>query len=125
MSATKNETVRPLVLTVENKDGKPTKYTLEFNRDTVRRAERSGFVIESLGKTPMTSIPEFFYYAMLMHQPKVTRTEVEHILFDPNYGFGGISNIPEGVMERLGELYTVPFSTITDESKNCNVTVEL
>lgn len=121
------EQVKPVVL----KDKKKKKeYTLEFSRDSVRFAESRGFIPDDVDKYPMTKIYEFFFYAFRMHHPSVSRAETDAILD----GWGGIRNIPDGLLERLGELYAAPFGALTEDEteeekaereKNRDVTVLL
>ena len=63
------ERVKPIELT-DNDTGKV--YTLEFNRDTVRRAEKNGFSIDDCSKFP-TMCYDLWYYAFLMHHDKDIR----------------------------------------------------
>lgn len=97
------------------------RYVLEFTRDSVRYAESRGFDIEDLPKYPMTKIPELFYYAFRAHHKFVSREKTDKILFED---MGGV---PEGMVERLGELYSVPFESLLpseEEGKNVKMTVE-
>lgn len=121
------EKVKPIVL---KDNSKKKEYTLEFSRDTVRFAESRGFVPDDVDKYPMTKIYEFFFYAFRMHHPKMSRAETDAIIDD----WGGIRGIPDGVLERLGQLYAAPFGTLADEEsdeekaereKNMKVTVLL
>ena len=57
-----------------------------------------------------------------MHHKSVSREKTDKIID----GWGGIKNIPDGVLERLGMLYSQPFETLKDEeTKNSKVVVEL
>jgi len=114
--------VKPIVLT-DNDTGE--KYTLEFSRQTVAFAEGKGFVMDDIAKYPLTKIPELFYYAFRMHHRNVPRDKTDKIIFED---WGGIANIPDGVLERLGELYAATYGALVDdegERKNLRVTVEL
>lgn len=107
-----NEEVRPLILHDEENG---VDYTLEFNRESVKFAEQRGFVIDDLDRYPMTKTYEFFYYAFRMHHKNVSREKTDRIIDD----WGGITEIPDGVLERLGMLYSAAFSTLKDkEDKN-------
>ena len=117
------EKVKPIILhDLENDED----YTLEFDRDSVKFAESRGFDIEDVGKFPMTKVPELFFYAFRMHHPKMARNQTDRILFDV------LKGLPEGVAERLGALYSVPYEALngkknnegTDEG-NARMTVEL
>jgi len=115
-----NEKVKPLVLTDHDTD---TKYILEFSRESVKFAEQRGFDINDVSKYPMTKIAEFFFYAFRMHHKNVPRDRTDHILF---VDMGGV---PDGMIERLVQLYSVPFEVLSEvseggEPKNAKVTVE-
>lgn len=117
------ERIKPVVLH-DTESGND--FTLEFNRDTVRWAEARGFNINTIGDTPMTSIPNLFFYAFRMHHKNVSRDYTDKIIFED---WGGIGGIPDGLLERLGRLYAATFESLkTDEDgdvKNARVTVEL
>jgi len=110
--------IRPIVITEEN----GTKYTLEFSRESVQRAESMGLNINEIGDKPATMIPLFFYCAFYMHHKNlVSRQKSDKILED----MGGLS---EKVTERLVELYMLPLNYLVQDegnSKNSKVTVEL
>lgn len=118
-----NEKVRPITLT-DSESGE--KYILEFNRETVKFAEQRGFNINAVSDAPMTRIPELFYYAFRMHHKNVARDRTDKIIFED---WGGIGGIPDGVLERLGMLYSATFDSFKadedGEVKNSKVTVEL
>ena len=94
---------------IENPDtGK--KYTLTFTRETVKEAESNGFIVDEIDKYPLTRIPELFYYAFLAnHENEVTRAETDEILDM----IGGIADMPDGLLKRLGELYGNAFKSLT------------
>lgn len=112
------ERVKPLVLKMEDTG---EEYTLEFSRETVKYAEGRGFNVNDLANFPMTKIPELFWYAFRMHHKNISREKTDRIIFED---WGGVASIPEGVIERLGELYLAPFSTVGG-SKNSKVKIEL
>ena len=110
--------VEPIVFEV-NETGE--EFTLEFNRDSVRFAERNGFKIDELSDLPMEGMINLFYYSFRMHHPRVDKTKAEKILFEV------LGGMPEGWAERLGALYAVPFNTLInseDISKNSKVTIK-
>lgn len=119
-----NDKINPIILT-DNETG--TKYTLEFNRESVQYAERNGFDIDDVDVHPMTRIPEFFFYAFRMHHKYIDRKKTDEILFDKDNGLGGL---PEGMLVRLAELYAAPFNAFKrddeeNEGKNSRMTVEM
>lgn len=96
-------------------------YTLEFNRDSIRFAEERGFHVDDVARYPMTKLPEWFFYAFRMHHKSVSREKTDKM-------FDEISPLPDGFIERLGELYAVPYNSLyatDDEPKNSKMTVEL
>ena len=113
-----NEQVKPIIIhDAENE----IDYTLEFNRESIRFAESRGFDIDDVGKYPMTKIPELFFYAFRMHHKNVSREKADRILFDD------LGGMPDGMAERLGELYAAPHKALHNDSnkpKNPNLTVE-
>lgn len=113
-----NERVKPIIIHDAEND---IDYTLEFNRESIRFAEARGFDINDVAKYSMTKLPELFYYAFRMHHKNVSREKTDRILFDD------LGGMPEGMAERLGALYGVPFEALIsneDKAKNSKVTVE-
>ena len=99
--------VKPIIL--KNKD---TEYTLEFSRESVKFAEMRGFKYEEVSDYPMTKIPELFFYAFRMHHPNVARNQTDKILFEE------LGGVPEGLVDRLVELYLQPFNALIPEEGN-------
>ena len=116
-----NERVKPIILHDEENG---IDYTLEFNREAIRFAEARGFDLNDIDKFPMSRIPDLFYYAFRMHHKNVSREKTDRIIFDD---WGGIGNLPDGLMERLIMLYAEPFNALNDEGegKNPTATVEM
>lgn len=111
--------MKPII--IKSKD---EEYTLEFNRESIKFAESRGFKFEEVASYPMTKLPELFYYAFRMHHKNVARDKTDKILFEE------LGGIPDGLIERLGELYAQPFECLTvvdegTERKNSKWTVEL
>ena len=112
----------PTIQNSKKRRDEGTEYILEFNRDSVRLAEKSGFKFGSAAEMPMTATYDLFYYAFLMHSPLVSREFTEKIID----GWGGINNLPDGLMQRLIALYIVPFNTVLDDDvKNPKATIVL
>lgn len=109
------ENVRPIKLHDEETN---ETYTLEFTRESVKFAEQRGFDVTSF--KPMTDTYNLFFYAFRANHRNVPRSKTDKIIDD----WGGVGNLPEGLIERLVELYTVPFENTPSEAKNSHVTVE-
>ena len=111
------QNVKPIIV---KDDETGLEYTLEFNREAIRFAEARGFKISDVGDYPMTKIPELWFYAFRMHHKNVARAKTDALL-------DGLGGIPDGMMERLGELYAVPFNTMTDgeDANPPTVTIKL
>ena len=109
----------PITLTLEDTH---EQYTLDFDRDSVRFAERTGFNISDLDSKPMSAAYDLFFYAFRMHHKNVSRQKTDRIIDEY---FGGYAGMPVGMMERLGALYGQTFTTLADEGagKNGKVTV--
>ena len=52
--------VKPMIIT-DTESGE--KYTLEFDKESIKFAERNGFNIDDLARFPVTKIEELFWYA--------------------------------------------------------------
>ena len=112
--------IEPIIIT-DNETG--ATYTLEFDRDTVRKAEENGFSLQEIAKYPSKAY-DLWYYAFQMHHAreftmrKLTKKKTDELLD----AIGGALNAPEGLWERLGELYVNTYASLGDE-KNGRVTV--
>lgn len=110
-----------MVKPIEIKDNKTNDvFVLEFNRDSVRFAESRGFDISNMEHAPLSGVSDIFFYAFRMHHPKISREKTDKMLFDE---MGGM---PNGMLERLQELYVAPFEALVmngEERKNSNLTV--
>lgn len=112
-----SKTVKPIKLTDENGEV----YILEFNRATVRFAEARGFNINGLENgSIITTTEDLFYYAFRMHQPRMTKPETDRILYEK------LKGMPEGMVDRLVDLYLTPVYTLAQDSdeKNATMTAE-
>lgn len=113
------KTVNPIILTdTETND----KFTLEFTRDSVKFAQFKGFNVDDIETKPMIAIPDLFYYAFRANHKNISREKVDKL-------FEGLGGMPSGMLERLMELYYLPYNTLIsgddeEERKNAKVTVE-
>lgn len=114
--------IEPITLT-DNDTG--ATYTLEFDRETVRRIENDGFSLRDIERFP-SKYYDLFHYAFYMHHQrdfasrKLTRKKTDELLDD----IGGPLDAPAGLFERLVDLYIQTYTTLGDE-KNSRVTVKL
>lgn len=108
--------VKPMIIT-DNETGE--RYTLEFDKDSVRFAERNGFDIDDLGRFPMTKLEELFWYAFRKHHKRVDRIKANKLLY-------GIGKLPDNFTERLVTLYAEPFKGFDEGEEETTpfVTVE-
>ena len=111
-----NEKVKPITITDSEKN---ETYTLEFDADTVRFAEARGFSFEDVETYPMTKIYELFWLAFRMHHKNMARANTDKLLNQ----LGGISNLPDGFVVRLGQLWAAAFDS--GDEKNAHLTVEM
>lgn len=96
-------------------------YTLEFTRESIKFAESKGFDVSNIEKKPMTTIPELFYYSFRANHKQMPKDKIDKLFED-------IKPLPQGFVERLGDLYALPFDAMIDdgesERKNARVTIE-
>ena len=113
------KTVKPITLKDDNNGDV---FVLEFDRNTVKFAEARVFKINSLDEgLSISNFEELFFYAFRKHQPKMSKADTDHILYDKLQG------MPDGMLERLVELYLLPFNSLIqtgDEAKNPTMTVD-
>ncbi len=117
-----NEKVKPIIIHDQD-DGRD--YTLEFDLDSVRFAQARGFDSDDISKYPVIKVEELFFYAFRMHHKNVSKEKTDKIFWNK---LGGISNLPEGFIERLIMLYYDPINAVRSAEeigKNANVTVEM
>ena len=109
--------VKPIIV---KDDETGLEFELEFTRESVRFAESRGFKVSEVADYPMTKIPELWYYAFRAHHKNLPRAKTDALL-------DGLGGIPNGLLERLGELYAAPFEALTDgqTDENPRVTVTL
>lgn len=119
------EEVRPIEIILENGD----KYTLEFDRDTVKWAEQRGFRgnpangYAPLMDTPITFTEDIFFYSFHMHHKSVTKQFTDNMLYNV------LKGMPEGMLERLMTLHALTYNALVnndeDDSKNSGVVVRM
>lgn len=119
------EEVRPIEIILENGD----KYTLEFDRDTVKWAEQRGFRgnpangYSPLMDTPITFTEDIFFYSFHMHHRNVTKQFTDNMLYNV------LKGMPEGMLERLMTLHALTYNALVnndeDDSKNSGVVVRM
>ncbi len=93
---------KQLIITFDEK-----KYTLEFNRDSVRLLERAGFDPAQLGTQPVTMLPLLFEGAFRMHHRRMEKDAISRI-------YRPLKN-KEGLLEALAEMYREPIEALFDE----------
>lgn len=114
--------IDPIIIT-DNDTG--ASYTLEFDRDTVRRVESDGFTLTDISKYP-SKCYDLFHYAFYMHHSrefstrKLTRKRTDELLD----AIGGALNAPKELWERLGDLYIQAYASLEGDEKNGRVTVK-
>ena len=109
--------VKPIVIT-DTESGE--KYTLEFDKESIKFAERNGFNLDDLGRFPVTKIEELFWYAFRKNHKRVDRIKAEKLL----KGIG--RPLPEDFVERLALLYANRLEAFTESEEEVTpfVTVE-
>ena len=96
-------------------------YILEFNRDSIRRAEQSGFDIKQIDTQKLSAIEDLFFWSFAKNCPKMTRAKAMNILYDD---LGGIT--PE-ILDRLAKLWVKAYMTLINsaERKNPKMIIEM
>jgi len=116
---TDDKQIKPIILKDESNGDV---FVLEFDRASVKFAESRGFNINSFDSgLNMSAIEELFFYAFRKHHPNQSKADTDKILYDK------LKGIPEGMLERLVELFLAPFNTLMqteDNSKNSTMAVE-
>ena len=85
-------------------DGQGNEYTLEYNRRSVERMERSGFKLDV--EFPNTMITQLFQGAFLMHHKGMTPDRIREI-------WDAQTN-KEKLLEALTKLYTKPLNALME-----------
>jgi hypothetical protein len=119
VTQTENKEIKPIILKDETNGDV---FVLEFDRASVKFAEARGFRVNSLDEgLNMSTLEDLFFYAFRKHQPNKSKADTDKILYDK------LKGMPEGMLERLVELFLLPFNTLvqTEETaKNSTMTVE-
>lgn len=105
------ERIKPITLN-DTETGK--EYTLEFNRKTIVMAENAGLDLLNGTAKPATTILTLWYYAFKMHHPTITQVQAEKL-------FDNLGTIPDGLVERLIELYQAGMESLCDENPKATV----
>lgn len=85
-------------------------YTLEFNRKSVERMERMGFIAEEITQKPLTSLPMLFHGAFYMHHKGVTRDLTDKIL-------ESVEKVSD-LIGKLAEMYNEPIMALIGDEDN-------
>lgn len=99
-------------------------YELDFSRESIIFAEARGFEPEDVAKTPVTKIPEFWFYAFRKNHKNLARSKTDALLEK----LGGLTDT---MIERLLLLYNQAamanniFQKEEDLEKNAKMAVEL
>lgn len=105
-----NKDVAPLYLTYKDKE-----YVLDFDKASIMWAEERDIDFVNVINKPMTTVIGIFLAAFRKNHPEVDKNFVEEMLDD----LGGVNNIPENVIERLGKLWHQQFERMqSKEAKN-------
>lgn len=96
---------KQLFLTYEDK-----RYTLEYNRDSIRRMERQGLRIDDSDGMPMTTVTSLFNGAFIMHHKNVDPKTLDAI-------YDTIPN-KEAFLEKLTQMYSDPMLALVSEPED-------
>ena len=86
------------------------RYTLEYNRNSIRQMERQGFKINDSEGMPMSTVTALFNGAFLMH----------HRHLDPNTLDALYDTVPnkEQFLAKLSEMYSEPMLALMGEPED-------
>lgn len=104
-------------------------YVLEFDRNTVKLAERNGFPLTPFNKDKfvdeidMVTLEQLFYYSFQMHNRGTSKQITDNILYEE------LGGMPVEMLIRLVELYLLPYTTLIsgdgEKAKNSKLTIEM
>jgi hypothetical protein len=97
--------MKKIEFTYEGRD-----YTLEFTRKTIKELERSGFDIDNLGKTPMTTSLDLFEGAFRANHKYMRKDEIEKIFYK-------FKNRKE-LVGSLCEMYNEPLEELLEQEED-------
>ena len=111
--------IKPITLT-DTETGE--QYILEFTAESATFAQQKGFDINEWETKPMVVFPQLFMYSFRANHRSVSPYKIQK-LWDELSKDG----VPDGVLERLMELYNKPIACmlLEGDGKNSKVTVEL
>ena len=70
--------IKPITL----KDENGNVYTLEFNAETVRLAQKNGLDYQEISSKPMVVIPDLFAYSFKMHHKALSPVVIQKLWDD-------------------------------------------
>ena len=118
--------VKPITLRFTDTD---QTYVLEFDRNTVKLAERNGFPLTPFNKDKfvdeidMVTLEQLFYYSFQMHNRGTSKQITDNILYEE------LGGMPVEMLIRLVELYLLPYTTLIsgdgEKAKNSKLTIEM
>jgi hypothetical protein len=118
--------VKPITLRFTDTD---QVYVLEFDRNTVKLAERNGFPLTPFNKDKfideidMVTLEQLFYYSFQMHNRGTSKQITDNILYEE------LGGMPVEMLIRLVELYLLPYTTLIsgegEKVKNSKLTIEM
>lgn len=117
--------IKPITLTFTDTN---QQYILEFDRNTVKMAERNGFPLtpfnqdKIIEEMDMELIEQLFYYSFQKNNRGIAKSITDDILYNE---LGGVS---VELLVRLVELYMLPYMTLItskeDSAKNSKVVID-
>lgn len=109
----KPEKVKPIL--IHDPETNEVKYTLEFNRRSIAKAEANKFVLSDVTDYLSTKPAELFYYAFLMHHPMIQKRVTDRMWFGEKEDYSdGLCKV-EGLLARLIDLYSEPIRAMYGE----------
>lgn len=96
------------------------RYTLEFNRSTVKRMEREGFDIDRIESAPVSTIESLVDGAFEMHHPSMPHAARMRV-WDSLGGKGGEG----GLVRALITLYMAPVNSLVADPTTSTATWKL